>query len=522
MNKTIPEQRESLENLELAIYLNDEKTNTIPSKNSGYYIDLEKTNCTNNAILNWDSSTWSPVIHNAKNYPVRCELYFAKKYQETILNGTDPVLKDGLIPVNIDENGVVKRASLANKWYSYEEKRWANAVILKDESAIIEEGEIIPEEEIESYFVWIPKYHYQLWDLGNYESMTSLDTSKVHEIPIIFGDYNTSDSKENECTTPMESGATGNCEVGDYMTHPAFLSIPSTGFWVGKFETGYDGATTKEQAEQNIQDSNKIIIKPNVYSWRGIQVANAFYTSYNYKRNLDSHMMKNTEWGAVVYLQYSNYGSAAYVRVNNHSDYLTGYQADDESTCDEGETSEACNRRCNDNSCNLAYPSSVLASTTNNISGIFDMSGGAWDYVMGVSADQNGSPYSGRNSLYNSGFNGLFGCPDCDNDTSGLTELTNGYAWPEKKYYDLYYYNDMNNNQFSKRILGDATGELGPIGLINNSFQRNSWYKGFGYFLIRSYPIFNRGSTTLFSFSYAHSGNQPNRSFRIILTPIKS
>ncbi len=32
----------------------------------------------------------------------------------------------------------------------------------------------------------------------------------------------------------MESGESGNCSIGDYMTHPAFLSIPSTGFWVGK------------------------------------------------------------------------------------------------------------------------------------------------------------------------------------------------------------------------------------------------------------------------------------------------
>ena len=517
--KTIPEQRESLENLELAIYLNDEKTSTIPSK-EGHIFDEIRSSCTNGSYIVWDYESWSPIVKNVTVYPTRCSLYFKAGYKEDLLNGTDPVLKDDLVPVTIDNNGTVKKADLGSSWYHYEEKRWANAVVLKNEQEDYLAGETIPEDNIESYFVWIPKYRYQLWDLGNYDSLTSINTSKVHEIPIIFGDYDTSDSKEGECTTPMKSGESGNCKVGDYMTHPAFISIPSTGFWVGKFETGYDGATTKGEAEQNIQDASKVIIKPNVYSWRGIQVANAFYTSYNYKRNLDSHMMKNTEWGAVVYLQYSNYGSAAYVRVNNHSDYLTGYQADDESTCDEGETSEACNRRCNDNSCNLAYPSSVLASTTNNISGIFDMSGGAWDYVMGVSADQNGSPYSGRNSLYNSGFNGLFGCPDCDSDTSGLTELTNGYDWPEEKYYDLYNFADTNSRKYSNRILGDATGELGPFELINNSIQRNSWFKGMAYSLTRSYPIFNRGSTTLFSFSYAHSGSQPDRSFRIILTPV--
>ena len=116
LNKTrILEQEESLENVELAIYLEEEKTNTIPSKNSGYYIDFEKTSCTNGAYINWDNNTWSPVIHNAKNYPVHCEIYFSKKYYEGMLNGTDPVLKDELIPVNIDEKGIVKRASLADE-----------------------------------------------------------------------------------------------------------------------------------------------------------------------------------------------------------------------------------------------------------------------------------------------------------------------------------------------------------------------------------------------------------------------
>ena len=324
---------ENKENIELAIYVEEKQTNTIPTKNSGYYLDLEKSSCSNNASITWDSETWSPVILHAKNYPVRCSLHFGSTYKESILNGTDPILKDELIPVTIDNEGIVRRASLTSKWYSYEKKKWANAVILKDESKIYTDNEIIPEESIESYFVWIPKYRYQLWDLGLYDSLTSIDTSKVHEIPVIFGDYNTSDSVNGECTTPMESGATGNCNVGDYMTHPAFLSIPSKGFWVGKFETGYEGATTKEEAEVNERDASKIIVKPNVYSWRVIQAANAFYSSYDYKRNLDSHMMKNTEWGAVAYLQHSKYGSQTSVRLNNNSSFITGYQANNEPTC---------------------------------------------------------------------------------------------------------------------------------------------------------------------------------------------
>ena len=519
------EQLKDNENIELAIYINDEETNTIPGKDSGYYLDLEKSTCTNNAIIQFDINTWSPVVKNMSEYKTRCELHFDSEYKESILNGTDPVLEDPLIPVTIESDGTVRKASLANEWYSYEKKNWANAVILFDENETYEDGEVIPEEKIESYFVWIPKYRYQLWDLGNYDSLTSIDTSKIHEIPIIFGDYNTSDGNVGECTTPMTSGATGNCTVGDYMTHPAFISIPSTGFWAGKFETG-----TTLSSDYNVRNGEAIQIRPNVSSWRGIQVANAFYTSYDYQRSLDSHMMKNTEWGAVAYLQHSIYGSQTSVRINNNSSYITGYQANNEPTCGYTATNEECNRYCNDGSCNTAYPNSVLASTTGNISGIYDMSGGAWEYVMGIMLDQNGNPMSGRNNLYNSGFNGTFGCPTCDSDTSGLTSLTGGYDWPDKKYYDTYAYATV-DEQFQRRILGDAAGEMGPFAnatYLTQSRQISSWYANQSYF-VSTYASWNvRGAAHtdglnagMFAFSNANGHMDGSASFRIVLTPTR-
>ena len=515
------------EEIELAIYINEEETNTIPSEEGNIY-DETRSSCTNGAYIIWDYETWSPVIKNMNEYKTRCELYFKTGYKESILNGMDPVLEEPLIPVTIESDGTVKKADIGSEWYNYENKEWANAVILFDESEDYLAGEIIPEEKIESYFVWIPKYRYQLWDLGLYESVTSIDPSKVHEIPIIFGDYNTSDSIDGECITPMESGATGNCVIGDYMTHPAFLSIPSTGFWVGKFETGYVGATSPNEAEQNVNDSSKIIVKPNTYSWRGIQVANAFYSSYNYKRELDSHMIKNTEWGAVAYLQHSAYGSSTSVRINNNSDYITGYAANNEPTCGYTGTNEECNKYCNDGTCNTAYPNSTLASTTGNISGICDMSGGSYEYAMGVILDQNGSPMSGRNSLYNSGFNGIFGCPTCDSDTSGLISLTNGYSWPEKKYYDTYAYATA-DEQYQRRVLGDATGEMGPFSPVTYMLEIRrigSWYVNYASSVYVNTQWFIRGGNTsmgvqsgIFAFSIEYGRYRSGVGFRLILTP---
>ena len=101
----------------------------------------------------WDYEAWTLKIRNIVESRTKCQINFVSRYTENILNGADPVLKEGLIPVTIDNNGVVKKASLGWKWYDYETKRWANAVILNDETDKYYDGDIIPEEAIESYFV---------------------------------------------------------------------------------------------------------------------------------------------------------------------------------------------------------------------------------------------------------------------------------------------------------------------------------------------------------------------------------
>ena len=419
-------------------------------------------------------------------------------YVEEKLNGTEPKLEDPLIAVTIEDDGTVRKAALNTEWYNYSEKRWANAVILKDESKTYNNGEVIPEEEIESYFVWIPKYSYKLWDLGNYTGSTEIDESKVHSIEIRFGTTNTTDSVSGECTTPIISGESGNCEVGDYMTHPAFLAFNTTGMWVGKFETGYSGATSASGANKNTTESNKVIVKPNVYSWRSIQVANAFTVSYNYKRELESHMMKNTEWGAVAYLSHSIYGINDEIRINNNSNLLTGYAA----TTENGSSGITEVAKWNTT---VGY----LASTTGNITGIYDMSGGANEYVMGVMKDANGNLMSGYTISSNSGFNGIL------KDGSSITD---GIDFPENKYYDVYNYKNSSSN-YLRRILGDATGEMGPF-----ASSQSSWYSDYSWFVSSSSPWFYRGGgyyvesgSGAFCFSDYDGHSSSSYSFRLIL-----
>ena len=510
----------------IGLTINGSSTDNFPSKDSGLTVD--SIVCDKGSSGEWDYENWGLKIKNITQSRTKCQINFISRYKESVLNGTDPVLKDGLIPVTISNDGTVRKADTTKEWYRYEKQQWANAVILENESTIYQEGEEIPESNIESYFVWIPRYQYKIWNIGNYDKLTILDAKQVHQIEIIFG-MNTTIDSETECKTPNVSGESGTCSIGKYMTHPAFLAFDTEssitkGLWVGKFETGYKGATSVADAQKNENNPNKIQIKPNVYSWRGIQVANAYLSSYNYKREYDSHMMKNTEWGAVAYLQHSAYGSHTSVRINNNSEYKTGYSSVNEPSCGYTATNEVCNRYGTTSDITNLWNTEVgvKASTTGNITGIYDMAGGAHENVMGIMiSSDNKTLCSGRDITYNSGFNGVY----CNVNGSPLHTM--GLDFPsDSKYYDVYTYStDDKTNQ--RRILGDATGEMGPFSSKmygSQPSQIGSWYSDESLFVNSNYPWFIRGShwtrgESTGVFAYHHSSGPVDlySGFRIVL-----
>ena len=418
------------------------------------------------------------------------ELYDKTISDSSCKSVSAPKLGEGLVPVTIENDGTVKYADTSKKWYNYCDKIWANAVILEDNTSY-KVGDTIQESDIQSYFVWIPKYKYKLWNVDT-------PSKGIHEIEIVFDENDTTDLEGISCKTPMVSGESGNCNNGEYMTHPAFISMGVNGFWVGKFETGYKGATSVATSQVNANDTNKVIIKPNVYSWRNINVYNAFLNSYNYQRNLDSHMMKNIEWGAISYLSHSLYGKGLEININNNSSYKTGYSALPTTnqqtypgTSGDGQTY------------NSAYNTEVgyLASTSGNISGVYDMSGGAWEYVSSYITGKLGS----------SGFS--------------ATTLANY----DSKYFDVYNASSAIST-YQYRILGDATGEMGPFKSYldgdNTSRWHSSWYSDRSDFVDTSYPWFVRGgrythgelSGTVYFDRYT-GGTNSDGGFRITLTP---
>ncbi|MDD3241883.1 MAG: type II secretion system protein [Bacilli bacterium] len=440
-------------------------------------------------LKQYSSGKWNSVdsyLYDGSNW-VRLS---SVKYADRILNGADPVIGTGMIPVTIMDDGTVKYADTSSEWYNYSDKKWANAVILS--SGTFNVGDTIPEANIQSYFVWIPRYKYKLWNV-------TTPSKKAHSIEIIFQDKDhvTSDAVSGECTTPMTSGGSGNCDNGEYMTHPAFITFNSNGFWVGKFETGYLGATTTATAQVTSSDQTKIIVKPNVFSWRNNTVYNIFLSSYNYNRTLDSHMAKNTEWGAIAYLSHSLYGINNEVNINNNSSYKTGYGALSTTTQQSypGTNGDGA-------SYNTLYNTSngFLSSTTGNITGIYDMSGGTTEYM----------------SSYRSGTLG----------SSGFTIAIIGTY--DSKYFDIYNATTTITT-YNYRMLGDSTGEMGPFlsGTIGSwTGNGSSWYCDISNMVDSTYPWFLKGGmynggilNGIFNFSRESGGALTYTGSRLILNP---
>ena len=409
----------------------------------------------------------------------------ANDYQELALNGAYPEIYDGMIPVTIDETGetkgTIRVANTKYDWYSYEKHEWANAVIAQESARNKEPGEIITQDEILQMYVWIPRYKYKLWNANN-------GYSNEQMIEVSF---------ESE-TIPKSTGSTN----GTWLTHPAFTfgDTELNGIWVGKFEPGYLDATSREEAQISSEDVTKLIIKPNVFSWRYMSILKSFNVTRKIESSpvfglsssqIDSHMMKNMEWGAVAYLAQSIYGRfinfnecipfGCELWENPSNNYLTGYSGT--FPVDTTTVGVAWN--------NLSFGGS--SSTTGNLSGIYDLSGGAWEYVMGnVNTNKNTETY-----FLNDGEN----APNLSED--------------EMKYVDVYT-NIYGNNHYSSGHLGDATREVIKA--------ETSWYGDHKIFPYSNIVWFGRGGTLsrvncgLFNFGGDRAIAYNQASWRVVIT----
>ena len=411
-----------------------------------------------------------------------------------------PDLVEGLIPVVYDEskNSWVK-ADSTNKndsWYNYCEKKWANAVLVSDVTRNnyknANTGATILDSDISAFYVWIPRYKYKVWNINKQAGVSSYDAYHTG-IDIIF---------ENEKETTGTISCTYNFNVdisnggidldtttaetctgsnGDYYTHPAFTfgDDETRGFWMGKFELSGESAF-------NAENDNKIRIIPNVDSWRwcglysfyrgisNMQKENNYYGLSSDKSIVDSHVVKNMEWGAVLYLTNSIYGmcdndDCTGVSKNGYGENTNYTTRTGCGPSSNGSYSEECNE----------YNTLIgmKASTTSNITGIYDMVGGSYEFVMGnMSMVKNGY-------VYNMSKSGLR--LDDDIKEEDIQKYITTYAYDDLADYHYHYAYD-GQRAYNRARLGDAVGEtLLQISTKTDAvipYNQNFWYGAHGEF----------------------------------------
>ena len=312
-----------------------------------------------------------------------------------------PKLAEGMIPVkwNTSKNVWVVCDENDPTWYNYDSKEWAN-VMLRDGSKYtpgkdVEEGTEIADKDLGSMYVWIPRYAYKI-----------TNTNSVHKINITFVKGNTNEGVNGEIFTTDESVDTTSTKL----VHPGFNlgGSPLTGIWVAKFEaSGVDSkgnsvGNASENSTNQIYEPNEDTIAqslPNRISWRHIAIGECEQRSMEVAtkdsfglKNASSHLIKNSEWGAVAYLCYSDYGSVPQINAAGTIKTTPYWYTYDMYTGQGPKTND---------SNNYSTTNGMLASTTGNTTGVYDMNGGAWEYVAAYIDNGNSNLNNGKSYFEN-------------------------------------------------------------------------------------------------------------------------
>ena len=453
------------------------------------------------------------------------------------------------------EGSTVKTTDTDTTWYDYDAKKWANA-----------------QTEDGSMWVWIPRYAYKV----------NADT-KTFDVVFLIG--TTDDYYENgvrkTAKRQTKADETVDTTTG-YTVHPAFTNESSIGYanggwnqelagiWVAKFEAGYatsngnsapkkassvnysqtsvwaqsaetggkDGPLPARNWIDGVYGSTKTSIKyPTfqglAYSMNYINHNDAFNISraltengniYGLSRSTtDSHLMKNSEWGAVAYLAQSKYGlngtniyiNNANLRNSQTSAYaITGCAGETEDAAELGVKIDNSTKKpvSTDNTKKIytwTQANGTKASTTGTIYGIYDMSGGAWEKTASLVNNGNGNLSTYGQSLMNSLVNGK---------SSQYVTVYPHNASVDKNGANINTAS-QSNWEANKKIYGDGIRETSTAGT-----GKNSWYTDYSYFPAVYSPFSLRGGNLwdgegagLFFFNRNYGNSDFNNGFRSVL-----
>lgn len=416
----------------------------------------------------------------------------------TIVNS--PKLLDGMIPVVWNEtNSKWKVVSASDpNWYNYiSGKIWANAIMPDTTSttATFNLGDEIEEADLGSMFVWIPKYEYKI----NY--FTDAAKTIPSETQTLYGTI------EVNFIAPDITSASTN-----YVIHPSFMNGTSnnfengewdsniSGFWMSKFEMSkeinesgtweMEHISASSSGDINVDNNTtRMVSKPNKESWTHISIAKAFSSSklstYNLTSTdaakINSHLMKNSEWGAVAYLAYSSFGKNSQPNINSYmpgkTSLCTGFGSNAVNSA------QITNTTINDKN-RYNGQTGINASTTGNIYGIYDISGGASEFsaasMVGGSALDSNSSSNKYYTMYTTGNmknNGKIG--DATKET---------YNWDSNAVGNSSNAIDFNISDYFLRgggaTNGNTAGRSGLFSFFTTNGNNSSYFRGFRTVLI--------------------------------------
>ena len=469
-----------------------------------------------------------------------------------------PVLLTGMTPIKFtmptDEKmgKIVETTAGDSDWYeygtTYETRRWANAKT--------EDG---------SMWVWIPRFAYRV-----------NKASETFDVVFLIGTTDKYYDENGNIKTAKRQ--TSENQVIDttvgYTVHPAFTNESKinyanggwdkelTGIWVAKFQAGYASGNNKvavkgssvsyskskvwtnktergttdnadEEARNwldGIYGSTKTSIKyptfqGTTYTMNYISHNDCFNIAkvLNETGNIyglseadsDSHLMKNSEWGACVYLGASVYGqNENEITINNANlnsggtkrtiregknkvDSVYSVTGCTNNTTDVGEvitTISAINNVSKDTPTSNGLftwnqKTGQNASTTGTIYGIYDMTGGIYERTAAYIANGNGNL---KNNGVSIAYNGNI-------LKTGSTKYTTVYPFNELDSEGNKVTNldtaSQQNFVANIKIYGDAIRETnnGKAGTSESGWNYSSWWRDYSYFPALHMPFFSRG-----------------------------
>ncbi len=221
--------------------------------------------------------------------------------KKEMVNGIALDTYDALVPVQVESDGSSTTSSSQSLSYAdYENKIWANAVLTtdatRDEYLNAGAGTTVDNNDVQGYYVWIPRYKYY----------TNADGSTTVEL--------------ESASTPKSTGSGAN---GEFLTHPAFTTESGEeieGFWVSKYLL----STADNSTQYELGHKKMLYSLPgnNAYMYNDISyydtygtlfesektnfvdVANIALSSYNYPQTVATDL----ETQAVDVLANSPYG----------------------------------------------------------------------------------------------------------------------------------------------------------------------------------------------------------------------